>query len=64
MNKKKISKAEKESILKAVREKVRDVEKKDIEKAFGMIAAIGTGALTTAQLVNKIIEEIKKMRKV
>lgn len=62
MKKQKISKTEKESIFKAVTQKVRDVDRKDIEKASAMITTVGAAVLTTAQIVNKIIEEIKKMR--
>ncbi len=63
MKKQKLSKTEKESIFKAVTQKVRNVDRKDIEKAFAMITTIGTGVLTITQFVNKIIEEIKKMKK-
>ena len=62
MKKKRISKTKK-SIIEAVTQKVRDVDRKDIEKASAMITTVGAAVLTTAQVVNKIIEEIKKMRK-
>lgn len=63
MKKKKISKTEKQTIFTAVGQKIRGVDRGDIEKAFAIVATIGAGVLTTAQFVNKIIEEIKKMRK-
>lgn len=63
MKKKKISEKERQSIIKAVQEKVSNVSKEDINKILKKFISIGSGVLVIAQTVNKIIEEINKNKK-
>lgn len=58
----KISNSDKQTIFQTVKQKFRNVTKEDIEDAFGKAVTVGAGILSTAEIIKKILKEIRKMK--